>query len=135
MNDSWASKYIGAEFQDGGRGPKYDCWGLLRKVYSDEFGIELISYKADYSDTKDYKAIFSLFQEEHNNWSAVIGEPRVGDAIALRIVGLPIHFGIVCGDGKFIHTLEETNAVIERYDSPRWKSRVTGFWRHKEMRP
>lgn len=42
---SWAAKYIGILFVEHGRTREgCDCWGLLRLVYREEFGIELPGY-------------------------------------------------------------------------------------------
>lgn len=40
---SWPEQYLGIPWQSGGRqlATGLDCWGLLRHIYSVEFGIEL----------------------------------------------------------------------------------------------
>jgi cell wall-associated NlpC family hydrolase len=68
--------------------------------------------------------------EQARHWQAVAaGSEQLGDAILLRIVGRPIHVGVVIAPGRMLHTEQTTGAVIEGYTGRKWAQRVSGFYR------
>ena len=131
----WAGKYIGLPFLEKGRtADGADCWGLVRIIYLDEFGIYLPSYVESYKDTSDAAEIGHLFRSQSPRWLKIQpGEEQPGDVIVLRMHGQPMHVGVVVGDKQFLHVTKHVDGVLEKYRSMVWAGRVLGFYRHKEM--
>lgn len=127
----WVQKYIGVEFEPCGRGPRFDCWGLVWKVLTDEFGYDVPSYDDEYEKILD-RAVPRLFAEEAKKWEQV-SQPEPGDIVVLRIKGYPWHVGIVIEPGKMLHIPQNINACIEKYNGPLWKKRIEGFYRYRNI--
>lgn len=53
----WAGQWIGLPYQDKGRGPAYDCWGLVRAALSDAAGITLPDYSDTYTRAADHASV------------------------------------------------------------------------------
>lgn len=56
----------------------------------------------------------------------------MGDVIVLRLLGHPMHVGVVLGDRQMLHIEEGIDSAIESYAGPRWQHRVFGFFRYRE---
>jgi cell wall-associated NlpC family hydrolase len=128
----WAGHYIGLPFRDHGRDRAgLDCWGLVRLVLAEQFGVAVPSYAGEYMRTSQAAKIGALIQREALLWEPVpAGAERCGDVAVLRVRGRPMHVGLVLGDRHMLHIEWGINSVIERYASPRWAERVAGFYRH-----
>lgn len=129
---SWAAQYIGTPYADRGRGPAYDCWGLVWAVYRYVFGIDIPSYASDYPASIAGADIEAVIERECLAWRAV-AEPEHGDVVILRILGKKMHCGVCLGDGQFLHVLHGCRGVVERLNSKVWRNRVAGFYRHTDM--
>lgn len=126
------NKYIGILYRDKGRDFKgCDCWGLVRLIYQNEFDIVLPSYADNYLDSEEAVEISDLINREKLHWKAVpLGQERVGDVVVLRLLGYPMHVGIVIGKNRMLHIMKGINSVVEDYTRVAWKNRVTGIFRH-----
>ena len=131
----WAGHYIGLPFRDHGRDRLgLDCWGLVRLVLAEQFGIALPSYAHEYQRTTQAEKIGALIGREACKWRPVTaGSEECGDAIVLRVRGMPMHVGLVVGDQQMLHIEQGINSVIERYNGPRWADRVAGFYRYRSF--
>ena len=134
---TWASAYVGIPFTDHGR-TKFgcDCWGLVRLIYREQFGLSLPDYGEAYMTTNDRNEIKTMIQEAPiRGWTAhPLHEAREGDALLLRMAGIPMHCGIVIQPTKFLHIESGMNAVIEDWVRPHWRRRVLGVYRHNLMK-
>lgn len=131
----WVGHYIGLPFKERGRTTSgLDCWGLVRMVLQDQFGLKVTSYAASYRTTQDNDVIGKLVRNESaNNWDNIRpGFEQVGDVIVMRVRGAPMHVGMVVGDNQMLHIERNINSVIEPYNGVRWKNRVLGFFRYKQ---
>ncbi len=127
---SWAARYIGLEFAELGRGPKYDCWGLTQLIYRTERGIALPSYTESYSTTQDEKGISQkIIQERMQHWREV-SSPEEFDVVLIRMRGLPMHVGVAINSKTMSHITDGINASIEDFTRMRWKNRLIGFYRY-----
>ena len=135
MREFPVNKYSGIPFVDKGRTVKgADCWGLIREIYRIEFGITLPSLTAGYTSVSSRDEMDNVVAKEWKNWINIdIGREEPGDVIILRIMGLPIHLGIVLTGRRMLHTLKGMDAAIEHYDSRVWEKRVVGFARRQEI--
>lgn len=120
--------WVGAPFAVGGRGPAYDCWGLVQAIYRDRLGIALPGYDQDYFEINN-RHIGDLIDAERRKWRLVT-RPEPGDVVLFRIYRFPGHVGIVTGSGTMINTRKGCGAVIEPYLNPKWRPRLVGFYRH-----
>ena len=133
----WASSYIGLPFLEGGRTREgVDCYGLLRLVINEQFSGCVPEYEGiAYRPGCDSALLHQLMDERIRLWSPVpAGSEKAGDGILLRVMGRPIHVGVVIAFKTMIHIEKECDSVIERYASgSRWERRVYGFYRHAEQ--
>lgn len=53
MIPEWVGKWIGLSYADKGRGPAYDCWGLVAAILAAEAGIALPDYASAYTRADD----------------------------------------------------------------------------------
>jgi cell wall-associated NlpC family hydrolase len=123
-------KYIGIPFVDHGRTMEgCDCWGLVRLIYSQEFGIELDDLGPLYQSTLDADGMRRLSIVQLPRWEKV-EVPQVGDGVLLQVKGVPIHVGVIVSDNQMIHVEHGLDAVVERFDTALWGQRVRGFYRY-----
>jgi cell wall-associated NlpC family hydrolase len=132
MIPAWVGDYVGLPYQEGGRARSgLDCYGLLRLVINERFGGQLPEYEAIvWREDRDLLA--SLMEERVRLWQPVPHRrEQAGDGVLLRVMGRPIHVGVVIAPGWMLHVEAGCDSVLERYDTgTRWKRRVLGFYRH-----
>jgi len=122
----WAGKYVGLDYRLGSVGPKYfDCWGLVVWVYKQEF--KLTINEGIFYMTKEDRAI--LLREHIGKWLKII-KPQPGDGILFMIGGKIPHCGIYVGESKMLHSVDRRMSCIENINSPKWKSRLEGYYRY-----
>lgn len=126
----WYNKYIGIPYKDNGRDTNgFDCWGLVRYIYKEQYDIDLPSFELEYVGASDRDTTTELLATKREKWNKV-EFPKEGDVVLFRILGLESHVGIYLGNSKFIHAKERHNVVIESLDSISWRSRVAGYYRY-----
>lgn len=129
------TRYIGLPFAARGRNHTgVDCWGLVRLILAEQYGVKVPSWHTDYSDPHDSSSVGPLIRAQLPNWIEVSkGSERPGDVLLLRS-GFDVgHVGMVIQPGLMIHIEEGINATVERYNSLLWRRRVAGFFRHREL--
>lgn len=133
----WAGHYIGLPFADHGRSRSgLDCWGLVRLVMAEQFGIALPSFDTEYRFAADAPQVGALVRREIPRWDEVpAGEERLGDIVVARLRGHPMHVGLVLGDRRMLHVERGINSAIEPYAGPRWGARLHGFYRYRKAIP
>lgn len=131
----WWLNYVGLPFADRGRDALngFDCWGLVRQVYSTRLGIELPSYDDDYADTLKAAEICAAIEKHSQGWTTVTGDVQEYDLIILRMRGVPMHVGIVTREGYMLHSLDGMGVVHHKYNSMAWSDRIVGFIRHSSL--
>lgn len=123
-------KYVGLEFAEKGRGPGYDCWGLVMQVLASEHDIGgLPDFRTEYHASFDRVSIPLLIADEKMRWKKV-KKPLEGDLVVFRIGGQPMHVGFMISPEAFLHITRGINATIEPLLSPLWAKRIEGFYRH-----
>lgn len=131
LEAGWANGYVGLPWLDCGRDAYgLDCWGLVRLIYEEQFGIELPTLSGRYADTRDGESIAALYETERCDWIERPG-PASGDVVAFRIAGIPLHVGVVVDARSFLHAWVERGTCLDRLTSPAWRPRVLGFYRHR----
>jgi cell wall-associated NlpC family hydrolase len=129
----WVKPFIGIPFLALGRDwTGCDCFGLLRLVYREQFGIELPSYTEDYADTLDRQELARLIAGQIQPWRPV-PFAHCGDAVLFRIAGDECHVGLVVAPPVFLHAQEGKDTCLERWDAAGWRRRIVGIYRHEAM--
>jgi cell wall-associated NlpC family hydrolase len=126
-------RFVGLPYADKGRGPTYDCWGLLQAVMRELRGIELPSYSDRYVTADDRKALAALIADELDPWDEIAsGQEQAFDAVLMREGRFPRHVGIVTEPGRLLHVSAGETSIIERYREGPLKHRVVGFYRYRD---
>ena len=126
---------IGVPFLDRGRTEAgADCWGIVVLAFRRMFSIDLPTFD-DYpgleSRTRDDLA--RMIHDRTFAWDEVErGLERRGDVVLLAIGRQPCHVGIVTEPGRMLTTSRGDAARIESYRGIKWRSRVYGFFRHRQ---
>ena len=135
MIPAWVAEYVGLPFADHGRTREgCDCWGLVRLVLAERFGLDLPAYAEGYATTADREAVARLVEGGKGPWQEITpGQERCGDVLLLRVMGLPCHVGLVVAPGWMLHALKGVDAALGRYGAMVWRRRVLGHYRHEGL--
>jgi len=130
-------KALGVKFKAKGRDySKGDCWSIPMLAYRDILGIELPSFVDDYVDPGDSDASRRVIQDlvllEKTRWEKV-SKPKAMDVVVFRFGDTQTHIGMMVDEKCFIHCERKINTVIERLMCAKWKSRVEGIYRFKNV--
>lgn len=136
---SWSNNYINLPFKEVGRERDgIDCYGLIRLVYRERLNILLPAY-CDYESTRDYDVLEKQMAQnkKEDQWVEVpIGQEQEYDIMLIRVIGLPIHVGVVT-DTKYhvLHIVSGAAATCEDYRFRSWKApgKIIGFYRHPQL--
>lgn len=134
LSPGWTNDYVSppVPFLIGGRDRSgWDCWGLLRAVYAEQFGIELPLFAGEYETAEDYEAIGLLYEQEVGSWEQVT-QPREGDAVWMSVLGQPSHVGVYLSGPSLLHALP-TGTRIDRINSHSWQRRIRAYYRHSAI--
>lgn len=142
---AWVAAYVGLPFADKGRTyAGCDCWGLVRLVLAEQFGIALPDYSDAYVDAHDHDSVSAAVQAGlRDGWSQVEGARQCGDLLVIKIAARPWHCGLMVTPERFLHcptqpdrrTGRETGtSCIERLDNAMFRNRIEGIYRHASMR-
>lgn len=125
------AEYVGLEYADHGRGPKFDCWGLVLHVHWLERGVELPDYAKLYDNADgDPKVVEAFFNRVTGPYERVsLADRRELDILVFNIAGHARHCGLVLEGGKFLHIHRRIGSCIESLETSRWKHRLEGVYR------
>ncbi len=124
--------YVGQPYQDRG------CWELVRLVYREQLGIGLPGYEDEYAQIsdEDRAELGRLIHENRTDWYAIApGDEQAGDVILFRVLGEPVHIGVIAEPGMFLHVYARHTACTESYRNPKWRPRVEGIYRYGRPAP
>mgnify|MGYP002641410247 FL=1 len=124
--------YVGAPFEDGGRGPvSYDCWGLVRAVYFQELGLDLPSY-GDISAHNLRRVADAMGTAKDGEEWIEVETPEPFDVVVMRLhtKNWPGHVGVVSDCGRMLHVESRTDAVVVPLSHVTVCDRILGFRRH-----
>lgn len=131
--ESWVAEYITIPYAELGRDRDgVDCWGGVRLVLSERFGIDVDELNPDYKSSTDRVSILDAVNQEIDSgrWTEV-SDPQVGD-IALMKYERQHHIGICVAGGDdpaILHWLENRGAAAERVSSVSLSGAVRSWWR------
>ena len=116
----WALGYLGKPWVSGAAGPDaYDCYGLVRAVYRDRFGIDMpaldpgiVSTLACAKALRDYA--------DYGRWAPVDAPTADGDVIQMGCARHPHHVGLYVADGaRVLHCVGGAGVLLQPLDSLR----------------
>ena len=132
---AWCAPFTRFEYADKGRGPaQFDCWGFVRHVEREQFGIvDLPDLASAYPSCEDHGAVADVVRRYKRLLAAawvLVEDPRPGDIVILNVAQHPWHCGIVVAGRLMMHMLKGVNVGIERFDREPWRNRIEGFYRN-----
>ena len=125
------TRFLGLPYADRGRTRAgLDCWGLVRIVYLEAFGIDLPSY--DYEGSKARREIDRLIAvESRKDWVEVFpSAERPGDLVIMEPGRFRCHTGIVAVPGLVLHIEDGMCSAIENYKRATFRYPPRQFLRH-----
>ncbi len=109
----YAHSYIGLPYKAG----EFDCWDLVRDVYSKQYGIELAKIPVDEDNIRQLINTVNK-TPERNNWIKTL-TPNEGDVVLLRQSRHPIHVGVwlEIDGGGILHCIKNSGVVFQNLQS------------------
>lgn len=128
---AWVAPWVGRPFADRGRGPEFDCWGLVTAVVLERWGVELPSHAGAYVTGADRADLARVVAGVRGEWAEIPAAQAVaGDVVLLRLGGQECHVGLVVASGWMLHTLTGRDSCVESLSDRAWRNRVAAFFRH-----
>ena len=129
-------KYIGIPFRDHGRGfDGCDCWGLCMLAYREELGLALPDLGDAYSEAYARGEVDATVRRTvAEPWNLdVTGGPYLPlDVLIFSRGGEDCHVGLWVATDEMLHVIEGIDACLERFDSARWKRKLSRVIRHRQ---
>ena len=129
-------KYVGIPFKDPGDSFKgCDCYGLVKLLYREEFGLSLPEVGDLYTSAyKRHEVDKTLSAHIDYDWCKKVqkDEPlKPFDMLVFRIAGTDHHVGLYIREGYMLHVVEGSDSGVERYTGVRWGKQLHRVIRHK----
>lgn len=122
MSYDWLNDYVGLPYELGARGPeKYDCYGLLKKVYAERYNVEVPDWSDEVLSLRLRSKTINAVLQESGTWKEV-DAPTDGDVVVCYRAKAAHHLGLYY-NGGVLHALEGIGVVYE--PMPRFRERFT----------
>lgn len=108
---SWLNDWIGTPYKFGGRGPEFDCYGLVIAIYKEVFGVDL----PDWLDIRELNLKANADRIEKVICSGTWTErehPQEGDFVVCYRTRMAHHLGLYFGGGV-IHCADGLGTIYE----------------------
>ena len=126
MND-FVNKYIGLTWAANGRGPGFDCWGLVMQIYKEQLGITLPDWQI--SPFTDKNAIKEINRHTTDGSVEEIETPEDFDiAMAVRRKSA-WHVGMCIGGGIIHVHAGQHGSTFETHDQFKMYSGNVRYYR------
>lgn len=124
------NEYIDIPFKNKGRTKDgADCWGLVRIVLHEQFGVQLPDLLDGYNSAFNSDAVSGLIEIQKGVIAATKQErPENGDIALIAIGGIVCHVGVYI-DGMILHIERGKDAILERIDSLDKRAKIKGYYR------
>lgn len=138
MSNPWWNQYVGIPYVPRGRDKAtgLDCYGLLIRVYKEQFGITIPDYAYDAAATPSPAVTCDLIDHAVKTpalWHLIPNQSlwNHGDVAVFSLTALPFHTGILLPRHYMLHCVTKLGVVVERL-SKNWTNRLVGVYRHEE---
>lgn len=138
---AWVAAYLDIPFVEAGRDRAgADCYGLVRLVLAEQFGIAIPRDTAgtctsDVGKTPRADIVARVQATLADCREIPRDQIAPGDMVLLRVEGRPLHVGValsgpsIDGGGAFLHTEIDVGPHVDDWNGARWSRRVLGFYR------
>lgn len=123
------SDFVGLPWEDRGRGPAFDCWGLFVVAFRAATGIELPSHDGNYSSAAAKAETAAIFAGDIGDWTKVTFQQEFDGAVMFN--GGALHVGLVVRPGQMLHMPRGRSSVIEplsRFKFTLYRHSALGGW-------
>ena len=112
---SWCEHYVSLSYD------QVNCWGLVRLVYKEIYGVELLEVHEQGELITD--GFWRLVPENENK--------QTSDVLLFKDSKIDRHVGILLNDHYMLHADRNCGTVIERWGARTWVPRLRGVYRCK----
>ena len=130
--ETWVHRYVGIPYENGGRGEScgLDCWGLVRKVLDEQYGLALPTFEGVAYSAEHVGAVGDEIERRIPLVNAhLVEKAETGDIVLMTSRGYPIHVGVYVGDGMILHNEPKKGTVLSRAAAPDVAIRIRGYYR------
>lgn len=126
----WLAEFIGVPYVEGGYTVLgWSCWGPVYEAYR-RIGVELPTYGGQRTSLAAQEEIAELVNRDRGPWVEIpVTAAKLFDVLTFRLKGR-WHCGLVLDPPYFLHCLEDSKTVRERWDSVLWRHTLTGAYRY-----
>jgi cell wall-associated NlpC family hydrolase len=123
---AWVDAYRGRPFVKDGEGPEaFDCYGLVRAVLRERFGVQAPAMDG----------LSRALEDPGSPWVQVGDEepPCAGDVLVFLGLGR-IHVAVVVARNWVLHAMDDVGVCTGRFDRGRLALHRFGpAWRHRDL--
>ena len=127
---AWAADYVGLPWKPGGRDRAgLDCWGLVRLVLAERYGIALPAYEGLTPERRAEASDVMARDLAKLGVAVRVEQARAGDVVLYRVGQAPLHVGVLIAADCVLHIEAGTGSIAGRLDDLAWRKRILGFYR------
>lgn len=146
---AWASEYLQIPYLEHGRGRDgADCWGLIRLIYRDRFGVALPAMTGSIGriataklDSGQRQALRRRVLEvaQSDEWLIIPKPELLGDIAVMSAARCAAHTGVAISRTRLLHHLppaagndeQDSRPRIEAFDGPSLQGRIEYWVRYR----
>lgn len=114
----WVERYLGIPYLERGRTlDGCDCWGLVRLVLKERFGIELPSLDGSYDHVDPELSARLINQTAPAVDARLVDTPCAGDVAVMRVRAATAHVGVFVSETHVLHTVRGRGPALETVKS------------------
>jgi cell wall-associated NlpC family hydrolase len=136
---AWVGPWIGVRYDADAKPKSLEeahrigayCWSFFALAIRSQFGVSIDEYDGPlYHGRRTAREVGEAADAFAQRFRKIEdGAEQAGDAILLRMTGVPIHIGLVVAPGLMLHIEEGCDSAWERYRDRTWKDRIVAFHR------
>lgn len=113
----WTFDYLGKPWRNGADGPDaFDCYGLVRAVYRDRYGINMPVISTDATSIAECLHAFRDYSD-YDKWERIEDDPNEGDVLQMGCARHPHHVGIYIEPNRVLHCVSGSGVILQPFNS------------------